>query len=688
MMRRTRKSSRDSSQDSPVTDNERDIIWGDSPPPRRICLSTTPGRRVTRASAAEQDLTDLIECMHPKENKESSTPPLLGLWMRNRQEPDSEKKKRRPARLARRTTGRKLSRIGLDKGVLDDLRMLTEWTGNLVAVGEHSEHPAEDSEAVTTEGATDPDGGGDAEAMECDNLEDLFADDDLTDNVDGSNMETRQAMKERRKSSNRSFSSDFWDSDDWGDEDSIIRIATQVEKEALTQRMQQKNGNIKSPFLDADMISPSQNGLTVNVQSKMCQNVNQSVLNNGNFQSKTTGHVQTTEKLNNGSSVTRGATGVSKPSLTTLSKAQVLVSTNNTYPPRESQKPSQKPTTMPYRKGQMHTSRSHTSTSYSKAVPTLTKPNTSTHHSAKSFSNVKPLGTKNNVHTNANVNISTGSRQKVPAKASFPPPVSRTAPQHTVGQTVTAVAQAGNRSTTCNKMPQAPARVPPMSDALSAAPVKGQTFNDSLDDLFAGDNSLPDDMLLALLDNDSDFEEYSKKAPSTVPVGSNNSTQKQFLGNSSGNSVAASCKPTMSKPQMHSMSTRAQYSSGASSKSKGANSYTTNKCYAKGPTPKNLPQTSTNQAVGTTHSRLTRSTAQSPVTRQSTNHQTAIMEVKNVSVEPAVQGGMSLSQPVPPPVKEGGTTVQRCCSQQEIEQKRQAALAKRKKSKLRVSPIT
>lgn len=35
----------------------------------------------------------------------------------------------------------------------------------------------------------------------------------------------------------------------------------------------------------------------------------------------------------------------------------------------------------------------------------------------------------------------------------------------------------------------------------------------------------------------------------------------------------------------------------------------------------------------------------------------------------------------------GGVPMQRGCSQQEIEQKRQAALAKRKKSKLRVSPI-
>lgn len=33
-----------------------------------------------------------------QENKESSTPPLLGLWMRNRQEPDSGQKRRRPAR--------------------------------------------------------------------------------------------------------------------------------------------------------------------------------------------------------------------------------------------------------------------------------------------------------------------------------------------------------------------------------------------------------------------------------------------------------------------------------------------------------------------------------------------------------------------------------------------------------------
>eukprot|EP00057_Strongylocentrotus_purpuratus_P019147 XP_011673621.1 PREDICTED: uncharacterized protein LOC105442758 isoform X3 [Strongylocentrotus purpuratus] len=683
-MRRARKCSRDSSQDSPVTDNERDIIWGDSPPPRRICLSTTPGRRVTRATAAEQDLTDLIECMHPKENKESSTPPLLGLWMRNRQEPDSGQKRRRPARLARRTTGRKLSRIGLDKTVLDDLRILTEWTDNLAAtVEEPCSHPQKGNAEAKTEGTTELEGG---QAMDCDNLEDLFDDDDdVANNVDCNKMETRQVMKEKRKSSNFSFSDDLWDSDDWCDDDSIIRIATQVENEALTKQMQQVKGRIESLNSNADVISRTQNGNVVNAKSKMCLSYDQSktsVCNGVNLQSKNAGlSVQTTSsgRMDSGQSMTRGASkGVSRPTWTTQSSAQVPVSRNTS---KGSQMPAQKPATMSYRKGPVHTSTSHAPSLNSKAVSTAPIPSTSTHQSAKSVSNVKPPCTKYSVYTNANMNVSRRTVQKAPVKSSCAP--TKCIPPATYS--ANSALQVGHGHTTCTRLSEKTARVPPMTDAIHAAPVKGQGFNDSLDDLFAGDNSLPDDMLLALLDNDSDFEEITKEAPSTVPVGSDDSTQKQLLGDFTGNIVGNSCKPTVTKTPTHSMSTRAQYSSEGTSKSKGSDSCTTSKYGSRSSTPKNQNQSTITQAVGTARSRFTRSTAQSPVTKQSINHQAVTLDRKNVGVEPG-HGRRSLSQPVPPAVKEGGVPMQRGCSQQEIEQKRQAALAKRKKSKFRVSP--
>lgn len=547
-------------------------------------------------------------------------------------------------RLARRTTGRKLSRIGLDKTVLDDLRILTEWTDNLAAtVEEPSSHPQKGDADAKTEGTTELEGG---EAMDCDNLEDLFDDDDddVVNNLDCNKMETRQVMKEKRKSSNFSFSDDLWDSDDWCDDDSIIRIATQVENEALTKQMQQVKGRIESLNSNADMISPTQNGHVVDAKSKMCLSYDQSktsVCNGVNLQNKNTGlFVQTTSsgRMDSGNSMTRG---VSRPTWTTQSTAQVPVSRNTS---RGSQMPAQKPATMSYRKGPVHTSRSHAPSLNSKTVSTAPIPSASTHQSAKSVSNAKPLCTKYSVYTNANMNVSRRTVQKAPVKAYSVP----TKCMPPVTQSANSALQAGNGQTTCARLSEKTARVPPMTDAINTASVKGQGFNDSLDDLFAGDNSLPDDMLLALLDNDSDFEEITKEAPSTVPVGSDNSTQKQLSGDLTGNIVGNSCKPTVTKTPTHSMSTRAQYSSEGTSKSKGSDYCTTSKYGSRSSTPKNPNQSS----VGATRSRLTRSTAQSPVTKQSINHQAVTSDRKNIGVEPG-HGRRSLSQPVPPAVKEG-----------------------------------
>ena len=151
-------------------------------------------------------------------------------------------------RLTRRTTGRKLSRIGLD----NDLRVLTEWTGNLAAAIEETS-PCKKNTGSGDAGRGDLERLGDCEPMDCGELP---AKRTGTEEINLTDIE-KTVKESKRRSTNQSFTDDLWGNDDWYDDDSFIRIATQVENEALTQQQMQRKTGKSEP---ADVISPTQMG--------------------------------------------------------------------------------------------------------------------------------------------------------------------------------------------------------------------------------------------------------------------------------------------------------------------------------------------------------------------------------------------------------------------------------------------
>ncbi|XP_071507689.1 uncharacterized protein [Diadema antillarum] len=620
-MRRTRPLSRSSSQDSPVTDNERDILWGDSPPARRVCLPTTPGRRITRSHAAEQDLADLIDCVHPKENKESNTPPLLGLWMKNRQEPGSSGKKRhRPTRPTRRTNGRKLSRTGLDKGVLNDLRILKEWTGNLTAaIEEASKH----QEKV--------DGGGDREAevlVEPERLPDPMDCDDVQ-LPEESGCKGARLEDGKPSSLNHSITDDLWGNDDWLDDDSIIRIATQVENEALTQQKQQQEHSDRRTSDEADVISPSQTLANSRMAGKTsgwgCQGPQQSCKTfSFNPQNLSTNSSSNTCRV-----ITRNMSGNRSQVMNQMGKQHLHASS---HPQKTIRRTSPTIQTLPF-----------------DAKRTAEKSVLKTSSANVKMSKQAPMMQKRDSHSLPNR------------------PLCRSSPKPS--------SIVGNSAV--------PSIVDTTGQAKAASKEK-PSIDDSLDDLF-GDNSLPDDMLLALLDNDSDFEEYSKKATNPAPNGSNANKLSGVHVAPSTSTSSASLPTSATWTQTCNKTVPSSSVSWAASKHTSSGRGAVKHC-AKSPPARQSTLAAgqpTGQPALRASSRATRSSVRlssrlPEAVDQPAQQKQPAMSFSEMSCTESHNERRSLSQPVTPSAKKDHIHLQRFCSQQEIEQKRQAALAKRK----------
>ena len=203
-------------------------------------------------------------------------------------------------------------------------------------------------------------------------------------------------------------------------------------------------------------------------------------------------------------------------------------------------------------------------------------------------------------------------------------------------------------------------RVPPMNNnpvktAVSQPPAN-KAFDDSLDDLF-GDNSLPDELLLALLDNDSDFEEYSQKAPATVPVmpcGTNKQSSSQVKSgkgppgrpNCYSNQTTSSCSTAPSSNQSSNRKMQQQSSSRRMTRS-SASGYV-NKSNSNW-TSKQVP----GHSATATHSRMANASAQFTSSSYPPKMNGHAADREDYHRDEEKTGRRSLSQPVTPTSKKG-----------------------------------
>ncbi|KAJ8045934.1 hypothetical protein HOLleu_09055 [Holothuria leucospilota] len=217
--------------ESSQSDNEVDIVWGHSPPPLNLNLHTTPGPKTRRKSDyTNKDIADMIECIHSRNSSQQSptisTPPLLGLWMQGRQDVEKTPVGAKGHRLSRKLPSRKPSTEAW-ASLAKDLHMLAEASKDFPL----SQQPAVPQPAVPPEGDSE-------DILVCQTYESLHTKDaPECQNVSLVTPE-RFPPNQNDRTSEDSPMAELWGDDSWFETDSVVRIATQLEEQEASKKLE------------------------------------------------------------------------------------------------------------------------------------------------------------------------------------------------------------------------------------------------------------------------------------------------------------------------------------------------------------------------------------------------------------------------------------------------------------------
>ncbi|PIK41805.1 hypothetical protein BSL78_21342 [Apostichopus japonicus] len=215
---------------SSQSDNEMDIVWRHSPPPMNLKLCDTPGPNTRRRSDySSKDIADMIECINSRNNSQQSptisTPPLLGLWMQGRQDPETTP-------VAPKAGHRPPRRISSRKRPNDNWATLAKDLHMLAELSQTSRIPSTSHE----------DGSEDGEDSE-DDKENAVVTTPHRHGDDNANAtsETSFQVDQEQKDGEVIVAAELpmeelWEDDSWFENEDVVQLATQVEEEAFSQK--------------------------------------------------------------------------------------------------------------------------------------------------------------------------------------------------------------------------------------------------------------------------------------------------------------------------------------------------------------------------------------------------------------------------------------------------------------------